>query len=51
MTALAEPLPVSLIAVQKHVAVLERAGLVATHKRGRSRHVRLRKEGLRESLG
>ena len=43
---LASPLPISLMAVQKHVKVLEEAGLVATRKLGRSRHVRLRAHGL-----
>lgn len=47
LSDLAAPLPISLMAVQKHVRVLEEAGLVATAKRGRSRHVRLRATGLR----
>lgn len=46
LSDLAEPLPMSLMAVQKHVRVLEDAGLVTTRKEGRSRHVRLRVEGL-----
>ena len=46
LTDLALPLPMSLMAVQKHVRVLEEAGLVATYKKGRSRHVRLRPVGL-----
>lgn len=46
LSALAEPLPITLMAVQKHVRVLEEAGLVATRKHGRSRHVRLRVHGL-----
>ena len=46
LSALAEPLPITLMAVQKHVRVLEEAGLVATRKHGRSRHVRLRAHGL-----
>ena len=46
LSELAEPLPMSLMAVQKHVRVLEDAGLVATRKSGRSRYVRLRSEGL-----
>lgn len=46
LSALASPLPISLMAVQKHVRVLEEAGLVATRKLGRSRHVRLRAHGL-----
>jgi len=46
LSALASPLPITLMAVQKHVRVLEEAGLVATRKNGRSRHVRLRSHGL-----
>ena len=46
VSELAKPLPMSLMAVQKHVATLEDAGLVATRKRGRSRYVRLRPTGL-----
>ncbi len=49
LSALAGPLPISLMAVQKHVRVLEEAGLVATQKLGRSRHVRLRTPGLRSA--
>jgi len=46
LSELAAPLPMSLMAVQKHVKLLEHAGLVSTRKVGRSRHVRLRPEGL-----
>lgn len=46
LSELAEPLPMSLMAVQKHVKTLEEAGLVETRKEGRSRVVRLRAEGL-----
>lgn len=46
LSELAEPLPMSLMAVQKHVKILEEAGLVETRKLGRSRHVRLRPQGL-----
>jgi DNA-binding transcriptional ArsR family regulator len=46
LTDLASPLPMTLMAVQKHVRVLEEAELVATYKKGRSRHVRLKREGL-----
>ena len=46
LSDLASPLPITLMAVQKHVRVLEEAGLVATRKHGRSRHVRLRAHGL-----
>jgi DNA-binding transcriptional ArsR family regulator len=46
LSDLAAPLPMSLMAVQKHVKVLEDAGLVETQKVGRSRHVKLRPQGL-----
>jgi len=46
LSELAEPLPMSLMAVQKHVRTLEEAGLVETRKVGRSRYVRLRPQGL-----
>lgn len=46
LSELAEPVPMSLMAVQKHVKVLEEAGLVETRKVGRSRRVRLRPSGL-----
>ena len=46
LSELAAPLPMSLMAVQKHVKVLEDAGLVETRKLGRSRHVKLCPEGL-----
>jgi DNA-binding transcriptional ArsR family regulator len=47
MSALASPLPITLMAVQKHVRILENAKLVSTRKVGRSRRVRLLREGLR----
>jgi len=47
---IAGPLPMSLAAVQKHVRVLQDAGLVATEKRGRHRHVRLRAAPMREAV-
>ena len=50
LSELASPLPLCLMGVQKHVQVLERAGLVSTYKVGRSRHVRLRPEGLKQAL-
>ena len=40
VSALAERYAMSFAAVQKHVAVLERAGLVTKHVRGRERLVR-----------
>jgi DNA-binding transcriptional ArsR family regulator len=39
--------PMSFAAVQKHVAVLERAGLVTKHRIGRRKVVRTNLEGLR----
>jgi DNA-binding transcriptional ArsR family regulator len=49
LSDLALPLPISLMATQKHVRVLEEAKLVATSKIGRSRYVRLRTDGLRHA--
>lgn len=46
LSELAAPLPMSLMAVQKHVRILEDAGLVETRKVGRSRVVKLRPQGL-----
>jgi DNA-binding transcriptional ArsR family regulator len=45
---LARRYPMSFAAVQKHVAVLERADLVTKHQRGRERIVRGRIDALRE---
>jgi DNA-binding transcriptional ArsR family regulator len=39
--------PMSFAAVQKHVAILERAGLVSKHRSGRRKIVRTNLEGLR----
>lgn len=44
---LAEHYPMSFAAVQKHVAILERAGLVTKHRVGRRKLVRTNLEGLR----
>jgi len=44
---LAEHYPMSFAAVQKHIAVLERAGLVSKQRFGRRKVVRTRLEGLR----
>lgn len=44
---LADHYPMSFAAVQKHVAVLERAGLVTKQRIGRRKVVRTRVEGLR----
>lgn len=41
LTELARPMAMSLAAVQKHVRVLEAAGVVATRKEGRERRCRL----------
>ena len=43
---LAEPFPISLAAVSKHVRVLEQAGLVERRIEGRSHYCRLRPEPL-----
>lgn len=45
VSELAEPLPMSLPAVLKHVHILEGAGLVAHRKEGRVRICELRGEG------
>jgi DNA-binding transcriptional ArsR family regulator len=45
---LARRYPMSFAAVQKHVAVLERAGLVTKRKRGREQRVRGSLDALRE---
>ncbi|HJR92666.1 MAG TPA: ArsR family transcriptional regulator [Acidimicrobiia bacterium] len=44
---LASHYPMSFAAVQKHVAILERAGLVNKHRVGRRKVVRTNVEGLR----
>ncbi|HEX5040102.1 MAG TPA: metalloregulator ArsR/SmtB family transcription factor [Candidatus Limnocylindria bacterium] len=44
---LAEHYPMSFAAVQKHVAILERAGLVTKKRIGRRKVVRANVEGLR----
>ncbi len=44
---LASHYPMSFAAVQKHVAILERAGLVSKHRMGRRKVVRTNLEGLR----
>jgi DNA-binding transcriptional ArsR family regulator len=41
VTKLAEPLPISLPAVSRHLRVLESAGLVARRKDGRVHHISL----------
>ena len=47
--ALAEPLPMSLAAVSKHVQVLERAGLLQREVRGREHLISLDAAPLREA--
>jgi DNA-binding transcriptional ArsR family regulator len=44
---LASHYPMTFAAVQKHVAILERAGLVSKHRIGRRKVVRTNLEGLR----
>ena len=44
---LAEHYPMSFAAVQKHIAILERAGLVTKERIGRRKVVRTNREGLR----
>ncbi|MEV0254532.1 metalloregulator ArsR/SmtB family transcription factor [Streptomyces sp. NPDC050732] len=49
VSQLAAAYPMSFAAVQKHVAVLERAGLVTKERRGREQLVRTDAEGLRQA--
>lgn len=49
VSRLAEAYPMSFAAVQKHVAVLERAGLVTKERRGREQLVRTDPEGVRRA--
>jgi DNA-binding transcriptional ArsR family regulator len=49
VSSLAERFPMSFAAVQKHVAVLERAGLVVKQRQGREQRVRADPEALREA--
>lgn len=48
LSALAEPYPMTLTAVRKHVAILTKAGWVEQHKQGRVVTCRLRPEPLTE---
>jgi DNA-binding transcriptional ArsR family regulator len=48
---LASHYPMSFAAVQKHVAILERAGLITKERRGRRKVVRTNFEGLRVARG
>jgi DNA-binding transcriptional ArsR family regulator len=47
VSELAAHYPMSFAAVQKHVAILEQAGLVSKHRNGRRKVVRTNLEGLR----
>ncbi len=47
--AIADPIPMTLAAVSKHVRVLERAGLVRREVQGREHHCSLVAEPLREA--
>lgn len=49
MTALAAPFDMTMPAVMKHVALLERSGLVRTEKRGRTRYCRLEPHRLQDA--
>jgi DNA-binding transcriptional ArsR family regulator len=49
VSRLADAYPMSFAAVQKHVAVLERAGLVAKERRGREQLVRSDPEAVRRA--
>jgi DNA-binding transcriptional ArsR family regulator len=49
VSQLAESYPMSFAAVQKHVAVLERAGLVSKERRGREQLVRSRIDAVRQA--
>lgn len=51
VSELAGRYPMSFAAVQKHVAVLERAGLVTKQRRGREQRVRGSPDVLREAHG
>ena len=49
MNELAEPFPISLQAVSKHLKVLERAGLIARGRTAQLRPSRLQGEALKEA--
>ena len=46
---IAEPFPVSLNAISKHLMVLERAGLLHREIRGREHHIRINSDPLRDA--
>lgn len=47
VTDVAEPLPMSLAAVSKHLSILAQAGLISQEKRGRVKWCKLEPESLR----
>ena len=49
VTRLAEPFPISLPAVSKHLRVLERAGLIERERQGRTQRCRLTALPLRDA--
>jgi DNA-binding transcriptional ArsR family regulator len=49
VTELAEPFPISVQAVSKHLGVLERAGLIERGRQAQLRPSRLRGEPLKEA--
>jgi DNA-binding transcriptional ArsR family regulator len=51
IAALAGPLPMTLVAVSKHIAVLERAGLVGRTRIGRAQECRLLPDPLAGAAG
>jgi len=48
VTAVAEPFPISLNSVSKHIKLLERAGLIERRRAGREHILRFRPEPLRQ---
>jgi len=50
VSALAEPLPIKLPAVMKHLDVLDHAGLITRAKSGRTVTVRLSPDPMREAM-
>ncbi len=51
VSGLAAHYSMSFAAVQKHVAILERASVVTKERRGREQIVRIRVEGIRDARG
>src|SRR5262249_13598338 len=51
VTSLAEPFAISLVAISKHIRVLEQAGLLKRTKHGREYHLRLVAEPLKDVSG